>query len=46
MPRIGTGVADGNWNMIKDMIEEIFTGSGLEVIVYDLPPKREQMELF
>lgn len=46
MPRIGTGAAGGNWNTIKDMVEEIFTGSGLEVIIYDLPPKREQFWLF
>ena len=45
MPHIGTGAAGGNWNMIKDMIEEIFTRSSIEVIVYGLPPKREQMEL-
>ena len=46
MPRIGTGAAGGNWDMIEDMIEEIFTSSGVEVTVYDLPPKREQFRLF
>ena len=46
MPHIGTGAAGGNWHMIKDMIEEIFTRSDTEVVVYGLPPSREQMELF
>ena len=46
MPRLGTGAAGGNWTMIKDLIDEIFTCAGLEVTVYDLPPKREQLELF
>ena len=46
MPRLGTGAAGGNWNMIKDMIDEIFTDAGLEVTIYDLPPKRKQLELF
>lgn len=37
MPRIGTGYAGGNWNVISELIEEILTKQGIEVTVYDLP---------
>ncbi len=46
MPRLGTGAAGGKWTMIEDMLGETFTGTGLDVFVYDLPPKREQLDLF
>lgn len=34
MPRIGTGLAGGKWDIIGPMIEEIFTNS-VQVYVYD-----------
>lgn len=46
MPRIGTGASGGDWVTVQDIIEDIFTRSGVMVTVYDLPPRREQLELF
>ena len=49
LPRIGTGVAGGNWATIKNMMEEQFVESGVEVNVYTLPPQRisqDQAALF
>ena len=46
MPRIGTGAAGGDWHTIKEIIDEKIIRSGLSVTLYELPPKREQMELF
>jgi len=37
MPRIGTGYAGGNWDIISELIEESLTKQGIEVTVYDLP---------
>lgn len=37
MPRIGTGLAGGNWDIIKEIIEDTLIASGIPVIVYDLP---------
>lgn len=37
MPRIGTGQAGGNWGIIRDLIAENLTSSGLPVTVYRLP---------
>jgi Zn-dependent peptidase ImmA (M78 family)/O-acetyl-ADP-ribose deacetylase (regulator of RNase III) len=37
MPRIGTGYAGGNWNVISELIEETLISQGIEVTVYDLP---------
>jgi Zn-dependent peptidase ImmA (M78 family)/O-acetyl-ADP-ribose deacetylase (regulator of RNase III) len=39
MPRIGTGYAGGNWNVISELIEEVLTNQGIEVSVYDLPDR-------
>lgn len=36
MPRIGCGLAGGDWNTVEDMIKEIFSTNDIEVYVYDL----------
>lgn len=46
MPKIGTGSAGGDWGVIEEIIEDELVRAGLAVTVYDLPPKREQFELF
>jgi O-acetyl-ADP-ribose deacetylase (regulator of RNase III) len=46
MPRIGTGAAGGDWGVIEEIIEDEMVRAGLSVTVYDIPPKREQFELF
>jgi O-acetyl-ADP-ribose deacetylase (regulator of RNase III) len=37
MPRIGSGEAGGNWNIVAELIDEILCGRGIPVTVYDLP---------
>ena len=37
MPRIGCGLAGGQWDRIKHLIESELIGRGLNVTVYDLP---------
>ena len=37
MPRIGTGYAGGNWNIISELIYENLLKQGIDVTVYDLP---------
>lgn len=37
MPRIGCGIAGGDWNIIEKIIEETFIKNDIDVIVYDLP---------
>ncbi len=39
MPRIGTGLARGNWVEIEKIINEELINKGIEVFVYDLPSK-------
>lgn len=46
MPRLGTGAAGGEWDTIQELIESAMVRAGLKVTIYDLPPKREQLELF
>lgn len=46
MPRIGTGSAGGDWGVIEEIIEDELVRAGLSVTVYDIPPRREQFELF
>lgn len=36
MPRIGAGLAGGDWEQIEAIIEEELVGQGLQVTVYDL----------
>jgi len=35
MPRIGCGLAGGEWSRIEPLIEEHLCGRGVDVIVYD-----------
>jgi O-acetyl-ADP-ribose deacetylase (regulator of RNase III) len=37
MPRIGAGLAGGDWNRIAQLITEELTSHGVAVTVYDLP---------
>jgi O-acetyl-ADP-ribose deacetylase (regulator of RNase III) len=37
MPRLGSGLAGGNWKIIETIIEETLCKAGIEVTVYDLP---------
>ena len=46
MPRIGTGDAGGAWDAIEEIVDQCLISSGLSVTVYDLPPKRLQLDLF
>ena len=46
MPKIGTGSAGGDWSIIEEMLDDVMVCAGLSVTVYDVPPKREQFELF
>lgn len=39
MPRIGCGLAGGDWNIVEGIIEDVFSKNGIEVFVYDLPSK-------
>jgi O-acetyl-ADP-ribose deacetylase (regulator of RNase III) len=36
MPRIGAGLAGGDWNRIAEIIEHELVGKGIPVMVYDL----------
>lgn len=35
--QMGCGLADGNWEIVKVIIEQAFAGSGIEVIIVKLP---------
>lgn len=37
MPRIGSGLAGGNWKIIETIIEQTLINEGISVTVYDLP---------
>ena len=37
MPRIGCGLAGGNWADVEQIIEETLCGRSVDVTVYDLP---------
>lgn len=45
MPKIGTGSAGGDWSTIEEMLDDVMVRAGLFVTVYDIPPKRVQLEL-
>ena len=45
MPKIGTGSAGGDWSTIEEMLDDVMVRAGLFVTVYDVPPKRVQLEL-
>jgi Zn-dependent peptidase ImmA (M78 family)/O-acetyl-ADP-ribose deacetylase (regulator of RNase III) len=38
MPRIGTGEAGGNWNIIEGIVRETLISRGIKVTIYDLRP--------
>jgi O-acetyl-ADP-ribose deacetylase (regulator of RNase III) len=38
MPKIGTGLAGGDWNIIKELINDALTRNGIKVVVYELEP--------
>ena len=38
MPRIGAGLAGGDWNIISKLIQERLADRGIEVFVYDFKP--------
>lgn len=40
MPRIGAGMARGNWAVIAELIDTELVGRGAEVTVYSLPGER------
>ena len=46
MPRIGAGESGGAWEIVEEILDEYLVPLGLSVTVYDLPPKRPQLELF
>jgi hypothetical protein len=37
MPRIGSGLAGGSWNIVSELIDEALCRRGVNVFVYDLP---------
>lgn len=46
LPKIGTGASGGDWSIILEMLHDILVADGVSVTVYELPPKRQQLELF
>ncbi len=50
MPRIGSGLAGGDWSIVEGILQETLGTAGLDLTVYDLPnqrpPARRQMSLF
>lgn len=51
MPKIGSGQAGGNWEMVSTIIEDVVCGEGVNVFVYDLvsphaAPLPQQKPLF
>lgn len=36
-PRLGCGLAGGNWKVVEALIEEVFATSNHKVFIYDLP---------
>lgn len=44
MPRIGTGQAGGNWEVVSDIILETLVDQGIFVNVYDLPGTKLRAE--
>jgi len=45
MPKIGTGAAGGDWSTIEEMLDDVMVRADLFVTVYEVPPKRVQLEL-
>lgn len=40
--RFGSGLAGGDWSLIEPMVKKIFVDQGINVTIYDLPPKEEK----
>jgi O-acetyl-ADP-ribose deacetylase (regulator of RNase III) len=40
MPRIGCGLAGGRWERVESIVERTLGARGIDVVVYDLPPRR------
>lgn len=41
MPMIGSGQAGGNWTIILEIIKEILSKKGIEVMIYELPNQKQ-----
>ena len=41
MPRIATGLDRLEWPPIKATLERVFNDSGVQIIVYEMPPRRK-----
>ncbi len=39
-PKFGAGLAGGRWDVIEELIQEIWVDNGLKVIVYNFDPNR------
>ncbi|MDT2023303.1 ImmA/IrrE family metallo-endopeptidase [Methylocella sp. CPCC 101449] len=46
MPRIGMGSARGDWGTIESLLQDTLVRRGVNITVYEMPPKRQQLELF
>ena len=46
MPRIGTGFAGGNWEVIENLVIETLISRGVKVLVYDLPDTKDPSQSF
>jgi Zn-dependent peptidase ImmA (M78 family)/O-acetyl-ADP-ribose deacetylase (regulator of RNase III) len=44
MPRIGSGLAGGSWEVVEEIVEETLCQQGLKVTVYDLPRKSHSLQ--
>lgn len=44
MPRIGSGLAGGSWNIVSELIDEALCRHGVNVFVYDLPGTEPRLQ--
>jgi len=44
MPRIGTGLAGGSWNIVSELIDDVLCRAGINVFVYDLPGTEPKLD--
>jgi len=44
MPRLGTGGAGGDWQVVEQMVNDALVARGVRTIVYDPPPRRAGAE--
>jgi O-acetyl-ADP-ribose deacetylase (regulator of RNase III) len=44
MPRIGTGLAGGSWNIVSELIDDVLCRAGINVFVYDLPGAEPKLD--